>query len=87
MLLSEEGTGPFGFIDGTTGTAEIVGSIIDGAIAGYMVGVGAVIGLEMLLIGWMITGSAGIDTIYASGFEGSIKFVPIGSISGFNSLN
>ena len=51
MLLSEEGTGPFGFIDGTTGTAEIVGSMIDGSMAGYLVGGGAVIGLAMLLSG------------------------------------
>ncbi len=65
----------------------IVGSIFDGSIAGYMLGVGTVIGLEMLLIGWMMTGFAGVDTIYASGFEGSIKFVPNGSISGFNTLD
>jgi hypothetical protein len=34
-----------------------------------------------------MTGFAGVDTIYASGFEGSIKFVPNGSISGFNTLD
>jgi hypothetical protein len=51
MLLTEEEAGPLGFIDGSTGTAVIVDSIIDGSIAGYMVGVGAVIGLEMLFIG------------------------------------